>query len=141
MGKAAQMATEGLTRMEGVRRLRDRLEAGIREIVPGAKRNGSVAHCLPNTLNITLPGIRGEALLIALDQQGVAISAGSACRAGTPEPSHALLAMGLSEEEAHCAVRFSLGIETTRDDIERTLSAIRLILQNSGKMVRFVSCR
>ncbi|MHB8111484.1 MAG: IscS subfamily cysteine desulfurase [Syntrophorhabdaceae bacterium] len=141
MGKAAELAIDGLTKIESVRSLRNRLEAGIREIIPEAKRNGDEIYCLPNTLNITLPGIRGEALLIALDQQGVAISSGSACRAGTPEASHALLAMGLSEEEAHCAVRFSLGKETSTEDIEYTLSAMKLIFQNFENSVRFVSCR
>ncbi len=141
MGKAAEMAMDGLTRMENVRVLRDRLEARILEIVPKAKRNGHTIYCLPNTLNITLPEIRGEALLISLDQQGIAISSGSACRAGTPEPSHALLAMGLSEEEAHCTVRFSLGMDTTEEEIDYTLSMIRLILQDYEKAIRFVSCR
>jgi cysteine sulfinate desulfinase/cysteine desulfurase-like protein len=141
MGKATEVAINSLTRMEKVREMRDRLEAGILEIVPEAKRNSHRTHCLPNTLNITLPGIRGEALLIALDQQGVAISSGSACRAGSPEPSHALLAMGLSEEDAHCAVRFSLGKDTTREEIDYTLSTIRMILQNDEKAIRFVSCR
>jgi cysteine sulfinate desulfinase/cysteine desulfurase-like protein len=135
------MAAESLAGMEGVRRLRDHLEAGILKIVAGARRNGHRMDCLPNTLNITLPGIRGEALLVALDQQGVAISSGSACRAGSPEPSQALLAMGLSEEEAHCAVRFSLGKETTEEEIDYTLGAIRIILQDAGKAIRFVSCR
>jgi cysteine desulfurase NifS len=141
MGKATEMALDGLARTERVRELRDFLETGILEIVPEAKQNGHGIHCLPNTLNVTLPGIRGEALLIALDQQGVAISSGSACRAGTPEPSHALLAMGLSEEEAHCAVRFSLGKETTEEEIDHTLSTIRMILRNYEKAIRFVSCR
>ena len=141
MGKATEMVMDGPTRMESVRELRDRLEAGILEIVPEAKRNGHRIYCLPNTLNITLPGIRGEALLIALDQQGVAISSGSACRAGAPEPSHALLAMGLSKEEAHCAVRFSLGKDTTEEEIDYTLATLRMILQNCEKAIRFVSCR
>jgi len=140
-GKAAELAMEGLARMERVRTLRDRLEAGILQIVPEAKRNGHKIYCLPNTLNVTLPHIRGEALLIALDQQGIAISSGSACRAGTHEPSHALLAMGLLEEEAHCAVRFSLGKETTQEDIDCALSTLRLVLQNFEKAIRFVSCR
>ena len=86
-------------------------------------------------------GFRGESLVLALDQRGVAVSSGSACRAGAPEPSQVLLALGLSEEEAHCALRFSLGRETTGEEIERTLSILGDILRNQQPVVRFVSCR
>jgi len=96
---------------------------------------------LPNTLNLTLPGIRGESLVLALDQKGVAISSGSACRAGLPEPSHALMAMGLSEEEAHCAVRFSLGIGNTIDEIDRTVLLVARIVRENKDVIRFVACR
>jgi len=106
-----------------------------------AKRNGHGEQRLPNTLNMTFPGIRGESLVLALDQRGVAVSSGSACRAGVPEPSHALLAMGLSEEAAHCSLRFSLGMGNTMDEIDLTLSFIREIIREQKAMVRFVSCR
>ena len=80
-------------------------------------------------------------MVLALDQKGVALSSGSACRAGVPEPSHALMAMGLSEEEAHCSLRFSLGLGTTDEDIDRTLAAMAEIVTKQETMVRFVSCR
>ncbi|MBI1724310.1 MAG: aminotransferase class V-fold PLP-dependent enzyme, partial [Candidatus Tectomicrobia bacterium] len=118
MGKAAELALGRLGRAEGVRRLRDRLEAGIRQLIPGARLNGHPESRLPNTLNMTLPGLRGESLVIALDQRGVALSSGSACKSGSPEPTHVLLAMGRSEEEAHCAVRFSLSADTTAEDVD-----------------------
>ena len=85
--------------------------------------------------------MRGESLVLALDQKGVAISSGSACRAGQPEPSHALMAMGFSEEEAHCAVRFSLGIENTADEIDRTISLVKQIVKENKDVIRFVACR
>jgi cysteine sulfinate desulfinase/cysteine desulfurase-like protein len=121
--------------------LRDRLEAGIRRIVPDAKRNGPREKRLPNTLNITLPGMRGESVVLALDQKGVALSSGSACRSGSPEPSHALLAMGLSTEEAHCALRFSLGLGNTEEEIDRTLRLIEQMINDTAASVRFVPCR
>ena len=140
-GKAAELALKHLPEAESLREKRDRLERGIRELLPRARVNGHPVRRLPNTLNVTFPGFRGESLVLALDQRGVAVSSGSACRAGNPEPSHVLLALGLSEEEAHCALRFSLGRGTTEEDIDRTLSILGDILQNQQAVVRFVSCR
>ena len=105
-GKAAELALKHLPGAEPIREKRDRLEGGIRELLPGARINGHPLWRLPNTLNVTFPGFRGESLVLALDRQGVAVSSGSACQAGLPEPSPVLLALGLSEEEAHCALRF-----------------------------------
>lgn len=140
-GRAAELAIDNLREMKRVREMRDALEKGIQDLIPGVKRNGHGEQRLPNTLNMTFPGIRGESLVLALDQKGVAVSSGSACRAGVPEPSHALLAMGLTEEDAHCSLRFSLGIGNTMDDIDLTLSFIREIIKEQKAMVRFVSCR
>ncbi len=141
LGMAAQLAIQRLPEMNRIRILRDRLETGIRRIVPDAKRNGPREERLPNTLNITLPGMRGESVVLALDQKGVALSSGSACRAGSPEPSHALLAMGLSTEEAHCALRFSLGLGNTEEEIDRTLGLIEQMINDTAASVRFVPCR
>jgi cysteine sulfinate desulfinase/cysteine desulfurase-like protein len=127
--------------MSRIRDLRDRLEQGIRRMVPDAKRNGPAEERLPNTLNVTLPGMRGESVVLALDQKGVALSSGSACRAGAPEPSHALLAMGLSPEQAHCALRFSLGMSNTEEEIDRTLSLMEQMINDTAEGVRFVPCR
>ncbi|HEX8948302.1 MAG TPA: IscS subfamily cysteine desulfurase, partial [Dissulfurispiraceae bacterium] len=140
-GKAAEIASRNLFRMEGIRELRDRLEEGIKGIIPGASLNGHARERLPNTLNLTLPGMRGESMVLALDQRGVSLSSGSACRAGSPEPSHVLLAMGVSREEAHCAVRLSLGLETTPEEIERTISLFGEVVRGAGETIRFVPCR
>lgn len=140
-GKAAELAMDRIQDMTRVRQMRDRLEEGVLRAMAGAKVNGHQERRLPNTLNVTLPGIRGESLVIALDQMGIAVSSGSACRSGEPEPSHALLAMGLSEEEAHCSVRFSLGVGNTEEEIDRTLGAIRDTITANKEVVRFVSCR
>ncbi len=141
LGKAAEQAIQRLPQMDRVRRLRDRLEEGIKKIVPDARRNGPLEERLPNTINITLPGMRGESVVIALDQLGVALSSGSACRAGEPEPSHALLAMGLSPEQAHCSLRFSLGQGNTEEEIDRTINLLGDIIKDTAAGVRFVPCR
>ena len=142
LGKAAELALKRLPEMEDrVRQLRDALKDGIMSLVPGARVNGHPEHCLPNTLNVSLPGIRGESLVIALDARCISLSSGSACRSGNPAPSHALTAMGLTEEQAHCALRFSLGLENTQDHIERVLGEMGRVIRDSLNMVRFVSCR
>jgi len=142
LGKAAELAARHLDKMsKEVAALRDELWQGIRRLAPGARLNGPQTKRLPNTLNVSLPGIRGESLVLAMDYKGVSLSSGSACRAGSPEPSHALLAMGLGAEEAHCALRFSLGRENTRREIARALDLMRQVIEETGNLVRFVPCR
>jgi cysteine desulfurase NifS len=142
-GKACELADKRLQshtlKETGI--LRDYLFEKILEKVPEAKRNGSITSCLPNTLDISLPGIRGESLVLLLDQKGISLSAGSACKSGNAAPPHALLALGLSEDEAHCTVRFSLGISTTKEDIEYTVDAMAELLDNRLGVIRFVPCR
>jgi len=140
-GKAAELAMDQAQEMTRVREMRDKLQEGILKAVPGARINGHQECRLPNTLNVNLPGIRGESLVVALDQMGIALSSGSACRSGEPEPSHALLAMGLSKEEAHCSVRFSLGMGNVEEEIDLTLAALRHVVNTNKEVVRFVSCR
>jgi cysteine desulfurase NifS len=142
MGRAAILAAQRLEEMETrVRRMANNLYEGILRIVPGARLNGHPERRLPNTLNVALPGIRGESLLFALDSHGIFFSSGSACKSGSPEPSHVLLAMGLTEEDAHCALRFSLGTDNSDEDIERTLEVLKEVIDTSIRTVRFVSCR
>lgn len=141
LGKASELALGYPMRMERVSALRDTLESGILEVVDGARVNGGGGLRLPHTSNVTLPSIRGESLVLALDAKGVALSSGSACHAGSPEPSHALLAMGLSEEDAHCSVRFSLGLGNTEEEIQIVIRSIEEIVSREKSLVRFVSCR
>lgn len=142
-GKACEIALRRLNggAMKATERFRNRLEEGIRDIVPEARRNGPEKGRLPNTLNMTLPGIRGESLVLFLDRRGIAFSSGSACKSGNPDPSHALLAMGLSADEAHCAVRFSLGAGTTQEEIDYVLKALEQVLAEAHLSVRFAGCR
>jgi cysteine desulfurase len=98
--------------------LREQLWAAVQTAFPHAIRNGNPAHCLSNTLNVSFPGLDGEALLINLDLEGIAASSGSACMVGSIQPSHVLLAMGVPAETAQATVRFSMGRSTQPGDIE-----------------------
>ncbi|MFZ0390534.1 MAG: IscS subfamily cysteine desulfurase [Calditrichia bacterium] len=141
MGKAAELAASNLPHFEKVRDLRDQLEKGIRGLIPEAQLNGPKTNRLPNTLNLTLPGLRGESLVVALDQHGIALSSGSACKSGSPEPTHVLMAIGRTTEQAHCAVRFSLSHYTTHEEIEKTVSALSEVLEEMENTVRFLPCK
>ncbi len=103
---------------------RDRLERGILDRVPGARVIGAAVERLPNTSAILFAGTSGEAMLIRLDLDGVAVSVGSACSSGTLAPSPALIALGLSPEEARSVVRFSLSRDTTDSEIETVLDLV-----------------
>ncbi len=102
----------------------ERMLARLTDGIPGLRLNGPVTGRIGNTLNLTFPGVLGESLLIALDLEGVEVSMGSACAAGAVEPSHVLLAMGLSAAEARSSLRLSLGWNTTSDDVERASEII-----------------
>jgi cysteine sulfinate desulfinase/cysteine desulfurase-like protein len=141
LGKAAELALKAVKEGENLSALRDKLEAGIRRLVPKARLNGLADNRLPNTLNLTLPGLRGESLVVALDQHGISLSSGSACKSGSPKPTHVLMAMGRTEEEAHCAVRLSLSNRTSEHDIDETISALAHVLQEMETTVRFLPCK
>jgi cysteine desulfurase len=119
--------------MAAIGRLRDRLERGILEIVPGTRAVGAAAERLPNTSAILFAGASGETLLMRLDLEGVAVSSGSACSSGTLAPSPALLALGLSPDEARSAVRFSLSRETTEADIARVLEILPAVVADARR--------
>ncbi|MBI4397821.1 MAG: cysteine desulfurase [Candidatus Omnitrophica bacterium] len=118
--KAAEMAFCALEKEEArLRALCDKLAAKILSLIPEAYINGSRAsYCLPNTLNVSFPGLLSESLLILLDSKGIAASSGAACTSGALEVSHVLRAMNLPEERLRSAVRFSLGPGTRDEDIE-----------------------
>jgi cysteine desulfurase len=104
--------------------LRDSLWAGIARAVPDAVRNGGPNHVLPHVLDVSFPGASGEALVEALDLEGIAVSTGAACHSGSTEPSPVLLAMGVPESLARAALRFSLGPSNTASEIERVLACL-----------------
>ena len=125
IGKAAELARKLLPEDSpriGV--LRDRLESALLQRIPSVRANGDRKHRVPNTLNLSFAGAGGEALLIALDLQGVECSTGAACSSGSTEPSHVLTASGLSRDEARSSLRFSLGRPTTAAEIDRAIEII-----------------
>ena len=124
-GKAAELAAASV-REDAVRvgSLRDRLEQGLLALVPDARVNGAGAARTPNTTNLTFAGIEGEALLIALDLRGLAVSTGAACSSGAVEPSHVLTAIGLPAAEARASIRFSLGRHSSAAEVDFALVVV-----------------
>ncbi|GAB7026829.1 IscS subfamily cysteine desulfurase [Geotalea toluenoxydans] len=142
-GRAVELALCRLNGEEPKRLagLREKLEKGIRALLPMAKSNGPPDGRLPNTLSMTLPEIRGESLVLLMDRKGIAFSSGSACKSGNPDPSHVLTAMGLTPQQAHCSVRFSLGSDNTEEEIEYVLRSLAEVLGETISVIRFVPCR
>ena len=130
MGKAAELVRGHLAddpqRMSA---LRDRFEYALSQAVPGIHINGVSARRVCNTTNVTIPGASGESLVIALDLQGIACSTGAACSSGAIEPSHVLLAIGLSDTDARSSIRFSLGRTTTEADINHSIAIIPGVIE------------
>lgn len=132
LGQAAELAGAFLTEeLTTVKAMRDRFENALLEQIPGATVNGDIEHRLPNTSNLHLPGVEGEALLVLLDKAGVCASAGSACTAGSLHPSHVLTAMGFSTERARSSLRFSFGRFNNMDEIER---GIRIVCESVARL-------
>ena len=105
-------------------RLRDRLVEGIQERIPRVRLNGHPSTRLPNNVNFSFEGVEGEPILLGLDFAGVAASSGSACTSGSLEPSHVLLALGLSADLAHGSLRLTLGKDNTDEDVDYVLRAL-----------------
>lgn len=127
---AAELAeAERETVMAHIAAMRDRLEAGLCERVPGLRINAAGAPRLATISNVSAPGADAEMLLMALDLEGVAASSGSACSSGAVEPSHVLTAMGIPAEIAGPSVRFSLGRDTTDADVDRALEVFPAVVQ------------
>lgn len=130
MGKAAEMARQHLAADSArIVALREKFESALCEAIPGIRVNGNHAARICNTTNITVPGASGESLVIALDLQGIACSTGAACSSGAIEPSHVLLAIGLSDEDARSSVRFSLGRTTTAAEIDQAIATIPAVVE------------
>ena len=121
MGVAARMAAAGCDRAEA---LGARLAPALPAAVPGCRLNGDPARRAGSIVNLCFEGVDGEALLHALDREGIVVSTGSACSAAAPGPSHVLIAMGLSAEDAHASVRFSFGRGNRAADVDRILSVV-----------------
>ena len=134
-GKAAELARAELdSRSERMRALRDRFEAGVEARVTDIVFNGHPARRLPHVSNISFRYVEGEGLLINLDMQGVAVSTGSACSSGSLEPSPVILALGRTDELARGSIRFSIGKDTTAEDIDYVLEVLPRAVENLRRL-------
>ena len=130
LGRAAELALDWLSSdaPQQLAALRDRLESGLLAAIPDTHVNGSTTHRAANTTNLRFAGVDAESLLIALDLQGIAASFGAACQSGATEPSHVLIAMGLTPAEARSSLRLSLSRLTTAEEIDRALEIIPAVV-------------
>ena len=122
LGVTSRIAVERMERYTNLSEMRDRMETQLREVTGDLRVFGLGADRLPNTSKLMMPGVSSETQVIALDLAGVEVSAGSACSAGRIEPPYVLTAMGVDDKEALCALRISLGWDTTDGDIDLLIS-------------------
>ncbi|MGE5693413.1 MAG: cysteine desulfurase family protein, partial [Candidatus Zixiibacteriota bacterium] len=110
--------------------LSEKLYRGLKEKVEDFRINGSSENRLPNTLNISFPGLDGEAVIVGLDMEGIAVASGSACTSGATEPSHVLMALGLSKQDALGSIRVSFGRDNTDEEVDYFLFVLTLIVES-----------
>lgn len=135
LGKAIELAEEGLA--ENAARmtvLRNRLISGLTAAIPNMRINGTMDKRLPNNVNVSFEGIEGEAVLLRLDLEGIAASSGSACTAGSLDPSHVLTAIGLTRDEAKGSLRLTLGTDTTQADVDEVVKKLPGIVASLREM-------
>lgn len=138
LGKAIELAEEGLA--ENAARmtfLRNRLVSCLTAAIPDMRINGTMEKRLPNNVNVSFAGIEGEAVLLRLDLEGIAASSGSACTAGSLDPSHVLTAIGLTRDEAKGSLRLTLGTDTTQEDIDEVVAKLPGIVASLREMTRW----
>jgi cysteine desulfurase len=139
IGAAAKLARERLPEMQSrVAGLRDRLENQAIKQISGGRINGQGPR-LPNISNISFDRLEGEAAVIAMDLEGIAISTGSACTSGSLEPSHVLMAMGLRPEVVQGSLRFSLCYHNTEQEIERAIQTLETVVQRLRKLAKRIT--
>ena len=130
LGKACEIAHKNLKEhMQHLKGLRDYYIDQIHNKVPGAVLNGDIINRLPGNANFSFPSIDGEELLFSLDAKGICASAGSACSAGSSEPSHVLTSIGLSNDLANKALRISFGEENTEEDVDFLIKSICEVME------------
>lgn len=135
LGKAAEIAKRDMEKkIAHITALRDKLTAGIRERISDIKLNGHPTIRMPGNVNFSFSYVEGESLLLNLDLKGIAASSGSACTSGSLDPSHVLLAMGLTHEVAHGSLRISLGRGNTAEDIDYCLTVLPEIIERLRSM-------
>ena len=135
LGKAAEIAKHAMKeKVANMQKLRDKLIAGVMETIPHTQLNGHPTERMPGNANFSFYFIEGESLLLNLDLKGIAASSGSACTSGSLDPSHVLLAMGLTHEVAHGSLRLTLGLGNTEADVDYCLEVLPGIVQRLRDM-------
>jgi len=135
LGKAVELAGQEMAKeVERLAGLRDKLITGLLEKIDHIQLNGHPTRRLPNNVNVSVDFVEGESMLLNLDLEGICASTGSACSSASLEPSHVLLALGLSPEQAHGSLRFTLGRENSEEDIERVLDVLPGIIDKLRAM-------
>ena len=131
LGKAISLISENRKKMKETEKLRDYFIDEALKNIANSQLNGSREFRLPHNANISFKGVEGESLLMMLDQEGIAISTGSACSSASLKPSHVLTAMGISPELFHSSIRFTLGKDTTKEEIDFVL---KVLIEKVGKL-------
>lgn len=135
MAKALEIAIRDMDENNiRISSLRDAFVKRVLDEIPFSYLNGGVEHRLPNNANISFEYIEGESILINLDLSGIAVSSGSACSSGSLEPSHVILALGVKEELAHSSIRFSLGKDTTKEEMDYTFDVLKASVERLRQM-------
>jgi cysteine desulfurase len=127
-------AKEMVDESERLLKLKQALKKGLGEKIDGLYFNGHPKDCLHSTLNVSFEGVEGEAILLYLDLEGIAVSTGSACASGSLDPSHVLLATGVPVERAHGSIRMSLGRDNTMEEVEYVINTLPGIIQRLRNM-------
>jgi cysteine desulfurase len=135
LGKAAELAKKEIAEeIARLRTLKEYLYKGIASKIAHTRINGDPQVALPNTVNIGFKYLEGESIMLNLDMEGIAVSTGSACTSGTLEPSHVLTAMGIDAADAQGSIRFSLGRDNTKEDMDYVLEVLPPIIQRLRDM-------
>ena len=136
LGKAIELVEKHKNDIKRIKKLQDKIIEEVLKI-PNTRLNGSREKRLPNNVNISISGVEGESLVIALDQYGIAVSTGSACSSKELKPSHVLLAIGLSPKEAHGSLRITLGRFTTKEEVDYFLKILPKVVKRLREISPF----
>ena len=134
LGEAISQVAQNKQKIVQIRSLKQRLISGIIKVVPESKLNGVIKNYLPNIINFSFKGVEGEAIGLALSQQGIAVSTGSACEAQDLKPSRSLVALGLGPEDTHGSIRISIGKFTTEKEVDKFLKVFPIVIARLRKI-------
>ena len=134
LGEAVKKVQSSKSKVQKIKVLRNKLITGILKDIPDSQFNGSLEKRLPNNAHISFKGAEGESIVIELSQKDIFVSTGSACASKSLSPSHVLTSLGLSHEESHCSIRFTLGRQTKDEDINYVLKVLPGIIKRLRKI-------